>query len=59
MTEKYDIVVDTLQAKIDQLWKITDSNMRSEFIGMGIMDDIRLEQISTLKKAIELWKKRT
>ena len=52
----YDVVVDTLQKHIDVLWKITQRNMQSEFIGMGIMDDIRLEQIDQLKKAITLWK---
>lgn len=31
-------------------------NMRSEFLGMSIMDDIRLEQCEQLKEAIEVWK---
>jgi hypothetical protein len=30
--------------------------MNSEFMGMGIMDDIRLEQMAQLKEAIEMWK---
>lgn len=59
MDEEFDIVVDTLQKKIDELWKITNSNMSCEFLGMGIMDDIRLDQISQLKQAILLWKRRT
>ena len=54
----YDVVLDTLQKHRDTLWKITKSNMESEFIGMGIMDDIRLEQIEQLDSAIALWKVR-
>lgn len=56
MTEEYDVVLDTLQKQIDILWKITEKNMTSEYLGMGIMDDIRLEQIDQLKAAMKLWK---
>jgi len=49
----YDVVIDTLQKKIDALWKMTKSNMDNDM--MNIMDDIRLKQIDELKKAIELW----
>jgi virulence-associated protein VagC len=51
--EDYDVVIDTLQKKIDALWKMTKSNMDNDM--MNIMDDIRLKQIDELKKAIELW----
>lgn len=54
----YDVVLDVLQKHADQLWKITTRSMTSEYIGMGIMDDIRLEQIDQLKEAMELWKNR-
>lgn len=54
----YDVVLDVLQKHADQLWEITKRNMTSEYIGMGIMDDIRLEQIDQLKEAMELWKNR-
>ena len=50
----FDVVTDTLQKKIDVLWKMTQSNMNSEFF--SIMDDIRLDQIDQLKRAINLWK---
>lgn len=50
MDEDFDIVIDTLQKKIDELWKITDSNMKMGY--MNIMDDIRLEQIGKLEAAI-------
>lgn len=54
----YDVVLDVLQKHADKLWEITKRNMTSEYIGMGIMDDIRLEQIDQLKEAMELWKNR-
>lgn len=52
----YDVVLDTLQKHHDKLMKITMENMTSEFIGIGIMDDIRLEQCEQLKKAMRMWK---
>ena len=58
MTEDYDVVIDTLQKQYDILWKMTERNMTSEFMGMNIMDDIRLEQMEQLKEAIEMWKGR-
>ena len=58
MTDDYDVVIDTLQKQYDILWKMTERNMVSEFTGMGIMDDIRLEQMAQLKEAIEMWKDR-
>jgi len=54
--ETYDVVLDALQKKHDSLMKITMQNMQSEFLGMGIMDGIRLEQCEQLKEAIEVWK---
>lgn len=54
--EKYDVVLDTLQKHHDKLMEMTMRNMRSEFLGMNIMDDIRLEQCEQLKEAIEVWK---
>jgi hypothetical protein len=58
MTEDYDVVIDTLQKQYDVLWKMTERNMNSEFMGMGIMDDIRLDQMDQLKQAINMWKGR-
>jgi len=54
--ETYDVVLDTLQKHYDKLMQITMTNIQSEFLGMGIMDDIRLEQCEQLKEAIEVWK---
>ena len=51
--EEYDVVIDTLQKKIDALWNMTQANMNADM--MNIMDDIRLEQIDELKKAIAMW----
>jgi hypothetical protein len=49
----YDVVIDTLQQKRDALWKMTQQNMNADMD--NIMDQIRLEQIAQLERAIELW----
>jgi hypothetical protein len=53
MTDDFDIVIQTLQEKRDILWKMTNSNMNADMF--NIMDEIRLEQIDQLDKAIKLW----
>jgi len=53
--DEYDIVLNTLQEKRDRLWKMTQSNMNSDMF--NIMDDIRLEQIDELDRAMASWKK--
>jgi hypothetical protein len=58
MNDDYDVVIDTLQNKYNILWKMTELNMNSG-LGMGIMDDIRLEQMVKLRQAINMWKDRT
>ena len=58
MNKEYDIVLDTLQKQRSHLWKMTEGNMNSEYMQMNIMDDIRLEQIDQLDKAIKLWQSR-
>lgn len=57
--EKYDVVLDVLQKHHDKLWEMTKRNMESEYIGMGIMDDIRLQQMDEIKEAIRWWKEIT
>ena len=52
--EQYDVVLSTLEEKRNRLWKMTESNMNMDM--MNVMDDIRLEQIQQLDKAIEMWK---
>jgi hypothetical protein len=52
---EYDVVIATLQAKKDSLWRMTQQNMNSEFIGMNIMDQIRLDQIQELNEAMGMW----
>ena len=56
MSEDYDVVEETIQNKIDLLWKMTKSNMDMGI--MNIMDDIRLDAIDDLKEALRLWKNR-
>jgi hypothetical protein len=53
--QEYDVVLDALQEKRDRLWKMTHQNM-NEYM-FNIMDQIRLEQIDQLDRAIQLWKK--
>ena len=56
--EEYDVVLDVLQKHHDKLWEMTKRNMESEFIRMGIMDSIRLQQMAEIKEAIRWWKER-
>jgi hypothetical protein len=60
MTEEheYDVVLDVLQKHHDKLWEMTKRNMESEFLGMGIMDDIRFYQMDEIKEAMRWWKER-
>ncbi len=58
MSDDYDVVLHTLQKERDLLWSMTGRNMKSEYVGMNIMDDIRLSQIRQLDIAIRMWKER-
>ena len=53
--EEYDVVIDTLKKQRDILWKMTQQNMNADMF--NVMDEIRLEQIDQLDKAISLWRK--
>lgn len=52
--QDYDVVVDTLEKARVRLWALTRSNMEHGM--MNIMDDIRLDHIDQLSKAIIMWK---
>ena len=56
MNKDYDVVTDILIKHRNQLWKMTERNMNSEYIGMNIIDDIRLEQIAQIDECIKMWK---
>ena len=56
MSQEYDVVIDVLQKHRDILWKMTQSNMNIDMF--NIMDQIRLEHIDHLDKAIKMWKER-
>lgn len=56
--KEYDVVIDVLTKHRDKLWEMTRRNMQSEYIGMNIMDDIRLAQIDQINEAIKLWNNR-
>ena len=53
--EEYDIVLTVLQQKRDGLWRMTEQNMNADMF--NIMDQIRLEQIDELDKAMAMWRK--
>lgn len=54
MSEKpFDIVIDTLQERLNALVTLTNQNME---LGLfGVMDQIRLEQVEQLVRAMEMW----
>jgi hypothetical protein len=54
VNEDYDVVVDVLQKHRAILWKMTQQNMNAD--SFNVMDQIRLEQIDQLDKAIIMWK---
>jgi hypothetical protein len=56
MEEDYDVVTDTLQKHWDILNKMVQQNMNADMF--NIMDQIRLEQMDQLKKAIKMWRER-
>ena len=53
MSDDFDVVLDALRKRRDDLWKMTQRNMNSEYVGLNIMDDIRLRQIDELDDAIK------
>jgi hypothetical protein len=57
MEEDFDVVVDVLQKHHDVLWKMTQQNLNMDMF--NVMDQIRFEQMSQLKQAIDMWKQRT
>jgi len=57
MDEDYDVVVDVLTKHRDVLQRMVDKNLRSDYIGLNIMDDIRLEQIARINKCLDMWKR--
>ena len=54
----YDVVIDVLQKHYDKLNELTQRNMKSEYLGLNIMDDIRLRQMDELKEAMKMWSER-
>lgn len=50
--DDYDVVADALQKHRDRLWDMINRNMSSEYVGLGVMDDIRFYQIEKLDAAI-------
>ena len=53
----YDVVVDVLTKHRDQLWKMCERNMNSDYVGWNIMDDIRERQIADIDECIAIWQR--
>lgn len=49
-----DIVIHTLTKEYNRLFKLTEANMRLQL--HTALDDIRMEQMNLLQKAMKLWK---
>jgi hypothetical protein len=49
----FDVVIDVLQKHRAILWKMTQQNMNGDMF--NVMDQIRLEQIDQLDRAILMW----
>lgn len=58
VSDEYDVVIDVLSKHQSSLWEMTRRNMTSEFVGMNIMDDIRMQQIDKLQEAMDMWNSR-
>lgn len=56
MDEDYDVAIDVLTKHAQKLQEMTERNIQSEYVGWGIMDDIRAYQIERINKAIDVWK---
>jgi hypothetical protein len=54
--EEFDVVTDVLQKHWNLLNKMVQQNMNAEMF--NIMDQIRLEQMDQLKKAMKMWRER-
>jgi hypothetical protein len=51
--KEFDIVIDALATRRDALWAMTKANMEHDMF--NVMDQIRLEQIDQLDKAIQTY----
>ncbi len=54
--QDYDVVIDVLTKHRDALWKMTEQNMKSEYLSLNIMDDIRIRHIEDINRALDMWK---
>lgn len=52
----YDVVTDVLTKHRDKLQAMTDANLKSEYIGWNIMDDIREKQIYQINQCLAMWR---
>lgn len=52
----YDVVTDVLTKHRDKLQEMTNANLKSEYIGWNIMDDIREKQIYQINQCLTMWR---
>lgn len=52
----YDVVTDVLTKHRDKLQEMTNANLKSEYIGWNIMDDIREKQIYQINQCLAMWR---
>jgi hypothetical protein len=56
MSDDYDVVIDVLTKHRFKLQAMTDANLKSEYIGWNIMDDIRERQMNDIDRCIRMWR---
>jgi hypothetical protein len=56
MSDDYDVVIDVLTKHRFKLQAMTESNLKSEYIGWNIMDDIRERQMIDIDNCIRMWR---
>jgi hypothetical protein len=56
MSDDYDVVIDVLTKHRFKLQAMTESNLKSEYIGWNIMDDIRERQMIDIDRCIRMWR---
>jgi hypothetical protein len=56
MSDDYDVVIDVLTKHRFKLQAMTESNLKSEYIGWNIMDDIRERQMNDIDRCIRMWR---
>ena len=54
--QDYDVIEDVLTKHKNKLLDLVNQNLRSEYLSLNIMDDIRLKHISEIDECLRVWK---